>query len=387
VRTIAHLDMDAFFVSVELQRRPELRGQPVVVAGSSPRAVVTTASYEARQYGVASAMPASQAYRLCPQAIRLSPDFAAYRTSSGRIMDILRANVDLVEVAGLDEAYVDLTGMLAPRAGMARIAGQILAATGLECSIGIGPNKLIAKLASDCQKPRGRVVLTHAQALERFAASSARLLPGVGPKTLPRLEEMGIRTVAELGAVPVEALTARFGSTLGRFLHRRGRLEDDSPVSGERQAVSRSNETTFPTDVSDRAVMEETIRQLSAGLARGLQERGLSPRTIGIKVRLHDFTTVTRARTGSAADCDAERIAGTAVELLRAYGPPAPVRLLGVRASSLVPDAQAGAGSGAADSERSGSAPTSSTPGASAPASSAGARSEPAPQLALPLDP
>jgi DNA polymerase-4 len=389
VRTIAHLDMDAFFVSVELQRRPELRGQPVVVAGSSPRAVVTTASYEARQYGVGSAMPASQAYRLCPQAIRLSPDFEAYRSVSGRIMDILRANVELVEVAGLDEAYLDLTGMIAPRAGMARIAGQILAATGLDCSIGIAPNKLIAKLASDCEKPRGRVALTHAQALERFAASSPRLLPGVGPKTLPRLEEMGIRTVAELGAAPVEALTARFGSTLGRFLHRRGRLEDDGPVSSERQAVSRSNETTFPSDVSDRAVMEETIRELSAGLARGLRKRGLSPRTIGIKVRLYDFTTVTRARTGSAADCDADRIAATALDLLRAYGPPAPVRLLGVRASSLVPDASAEAASGATDSQRSASALAARAPAAApaALASAAAAAPGPAPQLALPLDP
>jgi len=330
------------------------------VAGSSPRAVVTTASYEARQYGVGSAMPAAHAYRLCPQAVRLPPDFEAYRRMSGRVMDLLRAHVDEIEVAGLDEAYLDLTGMLVPRATMARVANEIRAATGLECSIGIASNKLIAKLASDCEKPRGRVALTHAQALERFGTASTRLLPGVGPKTVPRLEEMGIRTVAELGAVPEERLAARFGPTLGRFLHRRGRLEDDSPVSNERKAVSRSNETTFPTDVSDQGVMEQTLRELSAGLARGLQERGVSPRTIGIKVRLHDFTTVTRARTGPVADCDPDRIAGTALELLRAYGPPAPVRLLGVRASSLVSNGSPAAG---------------------------GAEPSPEPQLGLLLDP
>jgi DNA polymerase-4 len=272
-------------------------------------------------------------------------------------MEILRRNVELVEVAGLDEAYLDLTSMLAPRAGMARVAGQIHAATGLDCSVGIGPSKLIAKLASDCEKPRGRVVLTRAQALERFAACSARLLPGVGPKTVARLEEMGIRTVGELGARPPEQLVTQFGSTLGVFLHRRARLDDDAPVSSDRAVVSRSNETTFPSDVSDPAVLEATIRRLSLELARSLQERQLSARTIGIKVRLDDFTTVTRARTEAAAGGDPEQIGRTALELLRAYGPPRPVRLLGVRASSLV--------------EQSSGAPSAA----------------PEPQLALPLDP
>jgi DNA polymerase-4 len=344
VRTIAHLDMDAFYVSVELQRHPELRGRPVIVAGSSPRAVVTTASYEARRFGISSAMPAARAHRLCPDAVRLTPDFDAYRTVSGRIMEILRRNVELVEVAGLDEAYLDLTGMLAPRAGMARVAGEIHAATGLDCSIGIGPSKLIAKLASDCEKPRGRVALTRAQALERFGGASARLLPGVGPKTLARLEAMRIRTVAELGAADPEQLASRFGPTLGRFLHRRARLDDDSPVCSARPLVSSSNETTFPADVSDPGVLEATIRRLSAELARTLDRRRLSARTIGIKVRLDDFTTVTRARTDGCADCDAERIAGAALELLRTYGPPRPVRLLGVRASSLVGEPAASAG-------------------------------------------
>jgi len=335
VATIAHLDMDAFYVSVELQRRPELRGRPVIVAGSSPRAVVTTASYEARRYGVTSATPAAHAQRLCPQAIRIPPDFAAYREASARIMEILRRHVEAVEVVGLDEAYLDVSGMLTPRAVMARVAGHIHRETGLECSIGIGPSKLIAKLASDCEKPRGRVALTHEAALERFAGAPVRVLPGIGPKTAQRLEALEVRTVAQLGAVAPEELAARFGPALGRLIHRRGRLEDDSPVSGERAAVSRSTETTFPTDVSDPAVLESTIRRLSIELAGALSEHGLRARTVGIKVRLDDFTTVTRARTEPAPIDGAERLASAAVELLRNYGPPRPVRLVGVRAASL----------------------------------------------------
>jgi DNA polymerase-4 len=341
VPTIAHLDMDAFFVSVELQRHPELRGKPVIVAGSSPRAVVTTASYEARRYGVASATPAAHAQRLCPQAVRIAPDFVAYRSASARIMDILRSHVDQVEVVGLDEAYLDLTGMLAPRAGMARVASDIREQTGLECSIGIGPNKLIAKLASECEKPRGRVMLTREAALERFASAPPRLLPGIGPKTAERLEGLGIKTVRQLGSVRPEELTARFGSALGRLLHRRARLDDGSPVSAGRAAVSRSTETTFPTDVSDPEVLEDTLRRLSGQLAGILRDRGLRARTVGIKVRLDDFTTITRARTEADPIDDLDRLASTAVELLRTYGPPRPVRLLGVRASSLAAQAEA----------------------------------------------
>jgi len=335
VAIIAHLDMDAFYVSVELQRHPELRGKPVIVAGSSPRAVVTTASYEARRYGVASATPAAHAQRLCPQAIRIAPDFSAYRAVSARIMEILRRHVELVEVVGLDEAYLDLSGMLAPRANMARVAGDIHEQTGLECSFGIGPNKLIAKLASDCEKPRGRVMLTREAALERFAGAPARLLPGIGPKTAQRLEALDIRTVGQLGSVPPGELTTRFGPALGRLLHRRARLEDASPVSSERPVVSRSSETTFPTNVSDLALLEATIRRLSDELARSLRDEGLRARTVGVKVRLDDFTTVTRARTEPAPIQGSDGLASTAVELLRSYGPPRPVRLVGVRASSL----------------------------------------------------
>ncbi|MEA2287887.1 MAG: polymerase, partial [Solirubrobacteraceae bacterium] len=213
-RCVAHLDMDAFYVGVELMRRPELRGRPVVVAGSGPRAVVTTASYEARRYGVFSAIPAARARRLCPEAIFLPPDFEAYRAMSKRVMDRVRAQVDTVEVVGLDEAYLDLSGIYSPRAAMRRLISEVKADTGLGCSVGIGPNRLVAKVASDAEKPEGFVVLTRAQACERFAGASPRLLPGIGAKTAERLEQLGIVTIAGLAATPVETLAERFGGRL-----------------------------------------------------------------------------------------------------------------------------------------------------------------------------
>ena len=181
-RCVAHLDMDAFYVSVELRRRPELRGQPVIVPGTGPRSVVTTASYEARRFGVGSAMPAARARRLCPHGVFLAPDFAYYREASREVMANVRALVDIVEVVGLDEAYLDLTGLPAPHAAMRRLAARIEHDTGLGCSIGIGPSKLVAKVASDAEKPRGFVVLTREQAFERFGSSPCALVPGNRPQ-------------------------------------------------------------------------------------------------------------------------------------------------------------------------------------------------------------
>ncbi len=195
-RCIAHLDMDAFYVSVELRRRPELRGQAVIVAGTGPRAVVTTASYEARRFGVGSAMPAARARRLCPDGIYLPPDHAYYREASREVMALVRAVTPIVEVIGLDEAYLDLTGMPAPRAEMRRLVIEIERATGLHASIGIGPNKLVAKVASDAEKPRGFVCLTSEQARARFAGAPCGLIPGIGPKTAERLRACGLPTLA-----------------------------------------------------------------------------------------------------------------------------------------------------------------------------------------------
>src|SRR5437763_1520356 len=248
---IAHLDADAFYVSVELLRRPELRGLPVVVAGSGPRAVVTTASYEARRYGIGSAIPAARARRLCPDAVFIPPDFDAYREKSRELMGIVREEIETVEVVGLDEAYLDLGGLLSPHAAMRRLVTRVEAQTGLTCSVGIGPNKLVAKVASDAEKPRGFVALTREQACERFAQASPGLLPGIGPKTVEALAGLGITTLAALAAAPGDSLAGRFGPRLGPWLTRRARFEDDGGVEPVRVAVSESRETTFPVDIAD----------------------------------------------------------------------------------------------------------------------------------------
>jgi DNA polymerase-4 len=339
-RTVAHLDLDAFYVSVELLRRPELVGLPVVVAGSGPRAVVTTASYEARKFGVGSAVPASQARRLCPEAVFVPPDFEAYRSVSRKVMALVRSAAPVVEVAGLDEAYLDLTGLLSPHAAMRRLVKEIRSATRLSASVGIGPNRLVAKVASDAEKPGGFVVLSRLEAFARFSAEPPGLLPGVGPKTAAGLEEMGIATIEALAAAPEDALAARFGPRLGPWLARRGRFEDDSPVSEVRVAVSESRETTFDFDVADREELERILDGLVGQLCSGLSKQNRRGRTIGIKVRLDDFTTATRARTLPEAVNEPERVGNVARELLREYAPARPVRLLGVRVASFDHDAQ-----------------------------------------------
>jgi len=329
------MDIDAFYASVELLRRPELRGKPVVVSGSSPRAVVTTASYEARAYGIHSAMPTSRAVRLCPQAVLIPPDFTAYRAESRRVWDLVRAEVELVEQLGLDEAYLDVSASAAPKALMRTLVGRIRELTGLTASVGIGPNKLVAKVASDCEKPAGMVALSREMACERFAESAPRLLPGIGPKTADRLERLGIRTLRQLRDADLGTLVERFGDHHGRFIHRRAHFHDEAPVESSRVAVSRSTERTFDEDIADPAAQERILRELADELCDAVRAREVAGRTIAIKVRLADFTTVTRARTVGAATNDGSRVAEVACELLRAYAPPQPVRLLGVRLASL----------------------------------------------------
>jgi DNA polymerase-4 len=335
-RTIAHLDMDAFYASVELLRRPELRGKPVVVCGSGPRAVVTTASYEARKLaGIHSAMPAAVARRRLPGAVYLTPDFPTYRETSGRVMEVLRRNAETVEVVGLDEAYLDLTGLFSPKATMRRIAAEVKRETGLTCSVGISENRMLAKITSELGKPAGLVVLSRAEALERFAVSSPGLVPGIGPKTLARLERMGIATLAELGRRERGELEAAFGPRSGAWLHARGQLRDETPISVERETKSQSAETTFDVDVGDRARLESHLAELAAELCRRLRRRELKGRTIGIKVRLDDWTNVTRSHTVEHPTNDPGLVGEVALELFRAYDPPRPVRLLGVRVAAF----------------------------------------------------
>ncbi len=346
-RVIAHIDIDAFYASVELMRRPELRGKPVIVSGDGPRAVVTTASYEARRYGVGSAMPTARALRLCPQAIVIPPDFAAYRTMSERVWSTVREQLACLaeraelERLGLDEAYLDLSATIAPKALMRRIALEVRARTGLTASVGIGPNKLVAKVASDCEKPNALVALSREQACARFAQAPPSLLPGIGPKTAGRLAAMGLTTLAALRGAAPERLAAVFGARAAGELLRRAAFEDDSAVIAVRETKSQSSETTFDRDVADLARLQRTLDELACSLCRRLRERGLRGRTVAIKVRLDDWTTITRARTLATITNDETTIVAVARELLLAYAPARPVRLLGVRLAGFDGEPQA----------------------------------------------
>jgi DNA polymerase-4 len=339
----AHIDMDAFYVSVELQRHPELRGKPVVVAGSGPRAVVTTASYEARRFGIFSAGSAAHARRACPHAVFLQPDFEAYRACSREVMGVLRAHVPRVEVVGLDEAYLDLTGFERPKAAARRVKAAVKDATGLGCSIGIGPNKLVAKVASDAEKPNGFVVLSAELARKRFAGERPGLIPGIGPKTAQRLERHGIDTLGALAATPDARLREWFGGRLGPWLGRLARFEDDRGIETVRIAKSESRETTFDEDLRGLHELEPRLRALTEELCGTLERQRRRGRTIGIKVRYDDFSTVTRARSLAVPVSDLESVWGVALELLRRLDPPRPVRLVGVRVAGLDEEAAAAA--------------------------------------------
>jgi DNA polymerase-4 len=334
-RVIAHLDCDAFYVSVELLRRPELRGKPVIVAGTGPRAVVTTASYEARKFGVGSAMPASEARRRCPGAINIPPDHQAYAEVSRQVWGVVRARFPVLQQASIDEGYVDLSDVEKPLPALRALIAHVKSETGIQMSAGIAPNRLVAKIASDLGKPSGFVAIGREDCARLLAERSPRIVPGIGPKTAARLAEMGYATLGALQQAPVAELQERFGERYGMDLHRRAWLHDDSPVVTERVAKSRSNETTFDTDIADHEELEKILRRQARELAEALQRKEARGRTVRIKVRLDDWTTVTRARTLDSYINDVETITSVAIELFRAYAPPRPVRLLGVGVASF----------------------------------------------------
>jgi DNA polymerase IV len=340
-RWIAHVDMDAFFVGVELLRRPELRGSPVVVAtGTDPsaRGVVMAASYEAREFGVHSALPLAVAHRRCPQATLIPRDMQHYREFSGRVMSIVRRHSEQVEVAGLDEAYLDLSGELLPKTTCRRIKHEIRSETGLACSIGLAPNKLLAKIASDLDKPDGFRVLRREQILEAVGDRPAGLIPGVGPKTAQRLAALGIGTVAELARAAPGALERALGSRLGGELRARANGIDDRAVETERVPKSESRETTFARDVDDPLVLRETLEGLVADVCDHLAGTGYRGRTVTLKIRLRPFRTYTRSRTLEAPTCEAAVVGPVASSLLERVELDAPVRLLGVGLSGLSSD-------------------------------------------------
>ena len=332
---IAHVDMDAFYVSVELLRHPELRGKPLVVAHDGPRGVVTTASYEARRFGVHSALPMVTARRRCPQLQVLPVDMQLYRRGSEKVMQTLREFSDTVEVVGLDEAYVDLSGSPVPQSRALEIKRRVREETRLVCSIGLGPNKLMAKIASDLDKPDGLFVLTARNWLEAVGDRPASLLPGVGPKTSARLSAIGIETVAELAGADRAQLERSFGPRQGEGLRSRANGVGPDSLTTVRTRKSESRETTFPEDVTDREQLTGTLVRLGRSVCESLEAHQSAGRTITVKIRLRGFRTHTRSRTLEAPTRDPDTVSRVACELLERFDPPDPVRLIGVGVAGL----------------------------------------------------
>jgi DNA polymerase IV len=349
-RTILHVDMDAFFVSVELLRRPELRGRPVVVGGSGDRGVVAAASYEARAYGVFSAMPSARARRLCPHAVFLPGDHARYAEVSERVMAIFRSFTPLVEPLSLDEAFLDVTG--AQRAlGDGREIGRAIRAAVLEeerltCSVGVAASKMVAKLASEAAKPAatpagpvpgaGVHVVPPGDEASFLRPLPARALWGVGPATLARLERLGVRTVGDIADLPERALVGALGSANGRHIGRLARGIDARPVEPEQRAKSIGHEETFPADHHDAQVLDREVVRMADAVAWRLRRDGRAARTVTLKVRFGDFRTITRSATLPAPVEDGPALARAAGALLAEVDPTPGVRLLGVTASGLV---------------------------------------------------
>ncbi len=341
VRRILHCDMDCFYAAVHMRDDPTLRGRPVVIGGDpAGRGVVAAASYEVRRFGVRSAMPAAEALRRCPQAVFLRPDFPRYRRESQALFALFRELTPLVQAVSIDEAYLDVTdhlGRFASATAVARaIRRRVREERGLTVSVGVGPNRLVAKIASDHGKPDGLTVVPPG-AVERFLAPlPVRRLHGVGPATERSLGELGVATVADLRRLPAERLTARFGRH-GTLLWEFARGIDERPVETHQERKSLGTETTYATDLVAVAAMEVEIERLAAEVAAGLERRELAGRTVTLKVRYADFTTVTRSRTLAAPVAGAATLARHARELLqRTEAARRPVRLLGVTASNLV---------------------------------------------------
>jgi DNA polymerase-4 len=342
-RTILHVDMDAFFAAIEQRDRPELRGQPVII-GADPRqgrgrGVVSTASYEARRFGVGSAMPISQAFRLCPQGVFLPVDGAKYSRVSTEMMAILRRFTDLVEPVSIDEAFLDVSAsrrVLGDGVTIARsLKKAIHTEVQLTASVGVASSKLVAKVASDMQKPDGLVVVPPGHEAEFLAPLPIRRLWGVGPKTEERLAKSGIHTIGDLAAVDARALERRLG-THGHDLIRLARGIDERPVIGEdSEAKSLGQEHTFDSDVGDVGRLRRTLLALADNVGQRLREHGLAGRTITLKYRDAAFQTLTRAETIQGPTDSGARIFESAWRLFESVHARRKVRLLGVYVSGF----------------------------------------------------
>ncbi|MEU3840314.1 DNA polymerase IV [Streptomyces sp. NPDC028635] len=339
--TILHLDMDAFFASAEQASKPSLRGKAVVVGGLGPRGVVATASYEARVFGVHSAMPTAQARRLAPNAAYLTPRFTFYRAISEQVMGLLRALSPLVEPLSLDEAFVDLEAggvawdsASAERAGL-KLRADIRAVTGLTGSVGLAASKMIAKIASERAKPDGLVLIEPGTERALLGPLSVRALPGVGPATGDHLRRAGITTVDEIVEAGEDELVRLLGKAHGHGLYAMALAHDDRPVVAEREAKSVSVEDTYDVDIHDRLRIGLEVQRLADRCVRRLRSAGLSGRTIVLKVRRYDFSTLTRSETLRGPTDDPAVVREAALRLLDAVDTTGGVRLLGVGVSGL----------------------------------------------------
>jgi DNA polymerase IV len=339
MRRILHLDMDAFFAAVDEKRRPDLRGKPVVIGGSgnaTKRGVFSTASYEARKYGIHSAMPLRTAYRLCPHAVFLPVDYQEYARVSAIIKIILRTFSAVMEDVGIDEAFLDISDSEKDSEKIAHeIKDKVWGETGLTCSIGIAPNKLLAKIASDMRKPDGLTILTEADIESRVWPLPVRKLWGVGPKTEAYLKGMSVQTIGDLATIPLEALIRHFGRSYGYYLHEASRGIDNSPLVTHWEPKSASRETTFQSDTDDWQTIARVLAELVREVVDDLRDRKYQGKSITVKIRFSDFRTQTRATTLDKPTDDLEIIRKAAFTCLGRFDLREKVRLVGMRASRL----------------------------------------------------
>ncbi len=340
LRKIIHVDMDAFYASVEQRDDPALRGRPVAVGGSAARGVVAAASYEARAYGVRSAMPSVTAKRRCPDLVFVRPRFEVYRAVSNQIRAIFAEFTDLIEPLSLDEAYLDVTankpGIAAATTVAQMIRARIRDETGLTASAGVSYNKFLAKLASDLNKPDGQAVITPARGPGFVQALPVARFHGIGPATAAKMERLGIRTGADLAARDLAFLTLNFGKA-GRWYHGIARGIDHRPVQPDRPRKSLGTEDTFDTDITDPALAQRELAVLAAKVWAQAAARGLKGRTLTVKVKFADFRIITRRRTLPAPFTDAAGFSACAASLLDTVFPvPLGIRLLGVTLSGFV---------------------------------------------------
>jgi DNA polymerase-4 len=338
-KCIMHVDMDAFFLSVELRTRPELRGRPAIVGFPAERSVVLSASYEARAFGVKSAMPMAVAQRMCPQAVIIEPRHRLYYEVSGQLMAIFESITELVEPLSVDEAFLDVTGAirrLGPPRGIGElIRSRVASELGITASVGIAETKFVAKIASTRCKPDGLLQIGPDETLPYLHSLPVGALWGVGAKTAEVLAKMGIRTVADVAATPVAALRKTLGAS-GEHVHQLSWGIDPRAVTPIRQEKSIGAEETFAVDTTDQALLHRELLRLSHRTAGRLRSSGMVARTIALKLRFEDFSTITRSRTVQTPVDSAQLIYGVALQLLDAAARPGmPVRLVGVRAEQL----------------------------------------------------